>query len=365
MVHLQCWAHKLDKVAKVFSEKLSKLNECVKNTKKLFKNARKRKNEYVKFLKDKYAFSKAKEAKLFPQPLMIRFGSWTRSSVYLGEYLEDICAYVETLPVDERDSSNVRYFDSLTAEDVEVILTEAAFVKEYNESVCNLLALVEGTRYPMAHKLYPKLKELLAEMSVLCDAPDLTTVLKPKTKQCLNALSGSKATTVKVRMQETAKECHATLTRLLSTDSGKEFFSAVETLFHPPKMLSNDLTDPNVLLDAKRDINLLSSVPDSEFLVLYALLKDEVRNALEKSKPDDKIDIVELVLIGFKATNVEFAVMCLKVLYMSVSNIDCEGGFSAYGDVLSPKRCRLLPENAETMLSLYFGDDLDMPLLRW
>ncbi|KAK3929769.1 ATP-dependent helicase ULS1 [Frankliniella fusca] len=59
LIHVQCWVHKLDKVAKVFSDKLTRLNQCVSNTKKLFKNTRKRKHRYIKFLSDKYSFSNA------------------------------------------------------------------------------------------------------------------------------------------------------------------------------------------------------------------------------------------------------------------------------------------------------------------
>jgi len=61
IVHIQCWEHKLDKVSKIFSEKLKRLNECVVNTKKLFKNTRKRRSQYIKYLKDKYSFYKKED----------------------------------------------------------------------------------------------------------------------------------------------------------------------------------------------------------------------------------------------------------------------------------------------------------------
>ena len=48
---------------------------------------------------------------------------------------------------------------------------------------------------------------------------------------------------------------------------------------------------------------------------------------------------------------------CLQVIYFPVCNVDCERGFSSYGDIVSPKRCRFLTESIETSMYLYFGDD--------
>ena len=53
LIHVQCWAHKLDKVVKVFADKFNRLNNCVIKAKKFFKNTRKRKHRYQKYLKDK------------------------------------------------------------------------------------------------------------------------------------------------------------------------------------------------------------------------------------------------------------------------------------------------------------------------
>lgn len=49
----------------------------------------------------------------------------------------------------------------------------------------------------------------------------------------------------------------------------------------------------------------------------------------------------------------------LQIIYMPVSNVDSERVISGYGDVLSPKRCRLKPDNVEIMVCMYFGDDVD------
>lgn len=46
-------------------------------------------------------------------------------------------------------------------------------------------------------------------------------------------------------------------------------------------------------------------------------------------------------------------------LFTCLSNIDSERAISAYGDVLSIKRCKLKADNTEIMVCMYFGDDVD------
>ncbi|KAJ8888882.1 hypothetical protein PR048_008376 [Dryococelus australis] len=49
MVHIQCWAHKLNIVSSLWSSTL-----CIQYTKHSSLNARKRKHKFVTFLKQKY-----------------------------------------------------------------------------------------------------------------------------------------------------------------------------------------------------------------------------------------------------------------------------------------------------------------------
>lgn len=60
-----------------------------------------------------------------------------------------------------------------------------------------------------------------------------------------------------------------------------------------------------------------------------------------------------------RAHHSEFAVTCLQVIYMPVSNIDSERAISAYGNVLGSKRCKLKANNTEIMVCMYFEDDVD------
>lgn len=49
----------------------------------------------------------------------------------------------------------------------------------------------------------------------------------------------------------------------------------------------------------------------------------------------------------------------LQVIYISVSNVDNERAFSAYGDILTPKRNRLTARNTEIYMCFCSNDEID------
>ena len=108
-------------------------------------------------MRDKYSFTKLKEAKFFPLPVLTRWGSWRISAEYLYEYVEDLAEYAKSLSEDVRA---INYFKKLSDEDIKIVQAEAAFVMEYCSPVSKLLLLIEGSKYPLAHLLYPKVREL-------------------------------------------------------------------------------------------------------------------------------------------------------------------------------------------------------------
>lgn len=358
MVHLQCWAHKLDKVAKVFSDKLVRLNECVAKTKKLFKNTRKRKHRYLKFLKDKYSFSQAKEPKLFPLPVMTRWGSWRNSVEYLAEYVEDVVAYAKTIP-DSDAVKSVQYFKKLTNEDVNIIKCEAIFTVDYCTPVTALLTKLESSKIAFSHNLYSSIREVQKVFSVLKSTSDVKSQLYAKTKNSLSSLSGGKCKNLLERIKVVSQKCDGLFYELIEGDVGRKFFTASQTLFNSSKLVMGSATREK-LLEAKNNIPLLSVIPNENFFVLHGLLTDNVKEIVaSRPKPPPGSDPTLDALKAMQTNHPDFVAICLSVLYMPVSNVDCERGFSAYGDIMSPKRTRLKTSNTEIMMCLYFGDDLN------
>lgn len=362
--HIQCWDHKLDKVSKMFSTKLRRLNECVKKTKKLFKNTRKRRNVYMKFLRDRYHFTKKKALKLFPLPVMSRWGSWRKSAEYLFEYIEDVTDYAKTL---NNDVEAVKYFKSLTKEDVDIIRTEASFVKDYSRPVDDLLLLLEGSKYPTAHRLYPQVKEVIKFFSVLHEVRDPKSVLLEGTKRCLTKVeSRTRRKNLEDRMKNLAKSCQTLLTDFIANDLGITLFQSCEALFSPSAIIilkSKPVSESSeIITKNKEQLYILRKIPSPEFLVLYLLMVDQVCDAIKTNTviKDQDYCVVKNVLLNMRSNHPDFAISCLQVISLPTSNTDVERSFSSYNDIVSARRTRLLEGSAEIMLCLYESDEVNV-----
>lgn len=124
-------------------------------------------------MESKYKESKKKTPKLFPLPVLTRWGSWKISSDYLEVYVEDLVEYAKSLSDNSNDVidvKSIKYFKALTPEDVLIIAAEATFVREHGTYVYETVRLFEGSKY--AYKLYPKLRELLNTYSIMKNSND-------------------------------------------------------------------------------------------------------------------------------------------------------------------------------------------------
>lgn len=202
LLPIQCWSHKLDKITKIAPEKFTRLNEFISKFKKLFKNTRKRKHKYMEHLTKKYGENKKKIPKLFPEPVMTRWGSWKKSSDYVNEYADDIVDYSKTIT---DNVSAVKYFQKLKFVDINIVKAEASFLKNHCTEVSNLLLLVEGTNYAMAHNLYPKIRDFNSDVDIIVGAKKISTVLTKETKTFLQTLPEEKMKNVEYRMKSVAK----------------------------------------------------------------------------------------------------------------------------------------------------------------
>lgn len=250
----------------------------------------------------------------------------------------------------------------LSAEDLKVIKTEADFVVEYCTSVCDLILFLEGSLYPMSHLVYSKVNEIRKVFNILASAGNINTVLFKETKASLHKLSNQKQRTVSDRIKAVAKRSEEILTEYLSNDTAKDYFQSSQTLFNPSKIVLG-CSDKD-FETAKNNIVLLNSIPLPNFKVLHSLLTDAVKESLQLANNNKgESDIVCEALLSMKADHPEFFALCMQVLHMPVSNVDSERAFSAYSDILSPKRCRLSAENTEIMMCMYFSDEIDLDFI--
>ncbi|KAE8739559.1 hypothetical protein FOCC_FOCC014942 [Frankliniella occidentalis] len=331
LIHLQCWAHKLDKIVKIFPEQL-------------------------------YSFTNAKEIKLFPLPVMTRWGTWKKSAVYIADYAEDIADYVcKELTGKSYDSQAVKYFRKLKPEDIMIIKAEAKFVVEYCSPVCDLQLMVEGSKYPMSHLLYAKVSEIRKPFSSVANAGDsIQGVLFDKTKDSVALVPHTKQKTLLGRIKKVCEACNDLIKSQLKEDTASEFFEASNILFNPCK-LSASLSSEKIV-KAKESIAILNCIPTANFVILHSLLSDHVKennaNASHSKKGGSREDVVVNALMSMMQDHPIFAVSCLQVLHVSVSNVDSERGFSAYGDIFTPKRTNLTKDKVEAMMCMYFSSGM-------
>lgn len=311
----------------------------------------------MKYLEDKYSFTKEKVPKLFPLPVITRWSSWKNSVVYLSEYLEDVASYAKTL---NDDIEYVKYFKRLSLEDISIIKAEATFVKDYCVPVDNLLLLLEGSKYPIAHRLYAEIRELCAYFNVVKMTKNINSALAAETKKCFDKIHSKN---LEQRFKSTATDCYEQLKTFVANDEGKILFEACDALFAPTKVAilkSKETSDvTSYIRKYKNDLYVPRKIPTSNFIVLHSLLRDAVYEKF-KNQPKKNKDycLVEDVLLSMREKHPEFCKSCLQALYLPTSNTDVERGFSAYNNIVSPRRCRLLEGNAELMFSLYFCDPL-------
>lgn len=120
------------------------------------------------------------------------------------------------------------------------------------------------------------------------------------------------------------------------------------------------------LLRVKCKIPMLASVSDDQFIVLRGLLSDNVKDIMASPSNYQALnDPAVSALMDMRLHHPKFVQHCFEALYIPVCNVDCERGFSAYGDILSPNRNRLSTFNTEVLMCMYFGygDDLNNNVL--
>lgn len=338
LLHIECWAHKLDLVAGIWPKKLHRVNECVTKTKQAFLNTRKRKHKYIRFLQQKYGAGE-KDIKLFPSPVITRWNTWFASVSYLADYVMDLVEYFKTV---DSDAESVKYFQKLSESEVKAILCEAIFVKEHCASTSETITCFEGSYYALAHKVVPKVNELISEYMVI-----EKLVMKPETLKALNELSSDRKKSVEKRFVALANACHTKLSDMLAKDSACKIFNSLSSLFHLPLLRTVNIESS--LFNKIEKIPLFTGVNSHDFLKFYIQLQITC-----KSFSYSEGNVVEDVLKGM-VEEYPIAVKCLQSLYISISNVDSERALSAYNDILSDKRTNLSSDNLETLLSYYFN----------
>lgn len=341
MVHIQCWAHKLNIVASLWSTALPELNVCVQNAKHAFLNTRKRKHRYISFLKEKYPDGRKKPT-LFPSPVMTRWNSWYHAVEYIAEYLEDLVDFFQ----ETDDGGNAtEYFHTLSASESSVVMCSATFLVEHCSSLIESIVELEGSSYSISHKLSSMLADLESNFLLVSRGTfgEKTTAsiskLQSQVKQCA----------VKEKLKNLGLKCHSKLQSLREKDTARNFFSSLGKLFGVRNIMNNDVDEK--LYASVQNLPLLNTLTQQEFLLGYVAFQKQVASILEEGRVTDVIQVLQ----GLRPEHDNFVSMAVSVLWIPPSNVDSERAFSSYGHILTDLRTGLKPSNIELMLAKYFG----------
>ncbi|KAK3931228.1 Glutamate synthase [NADPH] small chain [Frankliniella fusca] len=362
LLHVQCWPHKLHHVGNTFQETLPELNATVKHVKKVFLNTGKRKNNYLLFLQEKYPEEK-KKWEGFPSPVITRWNSWKKSVNYISEYFDDILEFLQTLTRTDSDDHNfgeedvtdagqtsgsIKWLLNLILKEREQIKVFAEFVAVKGEGVEIVIKQLQSKKVPTGHVVYQKLDIIERKFALIIsetsgwlkDLPYLSYFPSSKRKEYI------------VVLQNAAKVCRAALVKFCNTDPAKELFLGLEALLSP-KSLGRSQLPPNLVKEQMKKLPFIKKLSCEVFMTGQTALMRMVRE--EMAKPDFKsLNLVSL-LCALKAEHLQFSNACLKALWILPANANSERSISSYNIVVSDKRRKLKPENAEMLTIVYFN----------
>lgn len=344
LLHIQCWAHKLNLVANIWSNKLPELNNCIANAKMAFLNTRKRKHRYLSFLRERYP-NEEKKCVLFPSPVLTRWNSWHKSAMYIGEYLSDLVDYFKTIN-DNEGGAAVQYFKDLSNTAVTHIIASATFLAEHCQSIIDTIVQLEGSSHPYAHKLHAKMRDLQHSFRIVAQGRFGET-----TNAKLDGMTVTLKSVITQQLQVLGVACERKISLLLSdnTSSAKLFFESMGKLFDVRNVCINVVDDS--LLSVAKKVPVIKNISSKLFLEGYSAFQRQVSTQMSSASAVDLVSILR----GMKEDHSQFAETCMQMLFVPVSNVDSERAFSAYGNILTDLRTNLKPENTELMLSMYFS----------
>lgn len=342
LIHVQCWAHKIHLVGVVWQNNLDELNAVVTKVKNAFINTRKRKHQYLEFLVSKYPNNSEKH-KLFPQPVITRWNTWFESVLYLNEHLQDIIEFFEDY---SEDNSGIKFLKQLTAEELSTTKVQALIVAENCTALTELIKFLEGTKYPTAHLLHTKLRDLENKFHHLS-----TGLFSPAVRTKMSELRTVKQQDLKQCVKLAAERCKTKLTELMQNDPATKAFEAIDFLFNPRNVCRVNVETANFQKYIK-NLPEMSQMPVDRFMNGYLVFKKMIESEL--SLPETSHVDLAKVLCSLKEDYSDFSKASLRAIWFPTSNVDCERSFSKYSLVVSDRRQRLTPENAERLTMIAF-----------
>ncbi|XP_063218962.1 uncharacterized protein LOC134529127 isoform X3 [Bacillus rossius redtenbacheri] len=342
VLHIQCWAHKVALVGNVLSCELVEVNDVVVKVKSAFLNTRKRKHQYLQYLREETV----KPDKLFPMPVNTRWNSWFRAVFYLAEYFLEIINFFRNSDFQETNNAGIKYLIMLSDKEVSVILAQCIFVQQHAFEIMDLLTKLEGSKYPTSHTLYGDLENIqkgldCAAKGIFSNTFENSSVLKN--------LNTTDIAHVKHNCQKATTLCMNKLQTLMNSDPCAHVYRSLNQLFNPKNILLNKTENIVTQLKSIADLKMIDSV---DLFKGYQSLKDAAESLC---RAGEVVDVVK-ILTALTTDCQQFASAVLKSIWMPTNNVESERLLSHYNIVVSDRRQNLKEENIEVFTMLSFDD---------
>lgn len=342
IIHLQCWAHKMNLVGDVFMKELKELNFTVSKVKIAFLHSRKMKAAYLSFLEQSYP---QLPKLLFPDPVITRWNSWFHCVQYLDSYLPAIVEFLKTW---ENKNTSVdlllESFENKTTSDL--IFLQCKFVSNICTNIVSLIKKLEGSKYPFAHLLWEELECIKTQLKRNGDG-----LFSQSTKDLIDKMQEKNKPHARDLLKSAAQKSLLKLCTHTLPNATNIFLKELSENFNPAICGAKLSIDESVLLASLKKIPHFEKVPQNDLIEGYLSLH---RHILKSVKSNEQPDVLQMLLcekIKFEA----FCSAALSAIWSPVNSVDAERYFSRYNLVVSDRRRRMKEETIQTCSMLAFN----------
>ncbi|KAJ8883662.1 hypothetical protein PR048_015516 [Dryococelus australis] len=229
---------------------------------------------------------------------------------------------------------------------VGILKIRCKFVSGACRKIIELIKVLEGGHYPLAHLLWDELMHLSSELKRHADGG-----LPSQTQQMLHEIKNDEVKeSIKSAISSCCVKSCTKLASYIAPSPANSFYTTAGELFNLAKAGQQVEINCNKLLASKTKLPPFAKVSNDDLFVdlyFHEQLKGHVHEG-------SKIDLPQL-LSAVSIAKPEFKAAALKTIWAPVSGVDAERCLSSYNVVLNYRRTRLKEENIEMCNMLKFN----------
>ena len=247
LIHVGCYAHKLNKVGEQWQLTLHELNSFVTSVKAIFFTSRNMRTKYQKFLT---VLSPDVSIPLFPLPNMTRWNSWFRSVQYIATHFAVLRAFLKMQKLKKASAAAcLRIVES--EEQALFVHSQALFAEEMSRGIVELTETLQTRNKPLAIRMWGQLESIKDTLEALHGG-----LLSPAVEMMVNMCNGDEQVRLTNSFQICASLSLEKLNKYMGSPKNEKtnsLFRSLYTLFDP--------TNAGTLKKEDELVRLASAVP--------------------------------------------------------------------------------------------------------